>query len=54
MLQGIFGNTSAERVLLYLVQYGAGYGRAIVGTFEDVSVSMALSQLKRFEAADFR
>lgn len=51
MLEGIFGNKSAERVLLYLEQYGEGYGRAIAGTFEDVSVSMALAQLKRFEAA---
>lgn len=51
MLEGIFGNKSAERVLLYLEQYGEGYGRAIAATFEDVSVSMALAQLKRFEAA---
>jgi DNA-binding transcriptional ArsR family regulator len=51
MLKGIFGNKTAERVLLYLEQYGDGYGRAIAATFEDVSVSMALAQLKRFEAA---
>ena len=51
MLEGIFGNKTAERVLLYLEQYGEGYGRAIAANFEDVSVSMALAQLKRFEAA---
>lgn len=51
MLEGIFGNRSAERVLLYLEQYDEGYASAIAATFEDLSVSMALAQLKRFEAA---
>lgn len=51
MLEGIFGNRTAERVLLYLEQYGEGYGRELAAVFEDVSVSMALAQLKRFEAA---
>ncbi len=51
MLEGIFGNRSAERVLLYLEQYGEGYARAIAATFADLTVSMALAQLKRFEAA---
>jgi DNA-binding transcriptional ArsR family regulator len=51
LLEGILGNRTAERVLLYLEQYGEGYARAIAATFEDVSVSMALAQLKRFEAA---
>jgi DNA-binding transcriptional ArsR family regulator len=51
VLEGIFGNRTAERVLLYLEQYGEGYGRGIAATFEDVSVSMAIAQLKRFEAA---
>lgn len=51
MLEGILGNRSAERVLLYLEQYGEGYARAIATNFEDLSVSMALAQLKRFEAA---
>jgi len=51
MLEGIFGNRTAERVLLFLEQYGEGYAREIAGTFGDVSVSMALAQLKRFEAA---
>lgn len=51
MLEGIFGNRTAEKVLLYLDQYGQGYARSIATTFEDVSVSMALAQLRRFEAA---
>jgi hypothetical protein len=51
VLEGIFGNRTAEKVLLYLEQYREGYARSIAGTFEDVSVSMALAQLKRFEAA---
>lgn len=51
MLEGIFGNRTAERVLLFIEQYGEGYAREIAGTFEDVSVSMVLAQLKRFEAA---
>jgi len=51
MIEGIFGNRTAEKVLLYLEQYGEGYARAIATTFDDVSVSMALAQLKRFEAA---
>jgi hypothetical protein len=38
-------------VLLYLEHYGEGYARSIDGTFGDVSVSMALAQLRRFEAA---
>ena len=51
MLEGILGNRSAERVLLYLERYGEGYARRIAATFEDVTTSMALAQLKRFEAA---
>ncbi len=51
MLEGIFGNATAEKVLLYIEQYGEGYARAVSNTFEDVSVSMAQGQLKRFEAA---
>lgn len=51
MLEGIFGNRTAEKVLLFLEQYGDGYAREIAVTFEDLGVSMALAQLKRFEAA---
>ncbi len=51
MLEGIFGNRTAEKVLLFLEQYGEGYAREIAGSFEGVAVSMALAQLRRFEAA---
>jgi DNA-binding transcriptional ArsR family regulator len=51
VLEAIFGNRTAEKVLLYLEQYEEGYARAIVATFGDLSVSMVLAQLKRFEAA---
>lgn len=51
MLEGIFGNRTAEKVLLYLLQYEEGYASAIAKTFEDVSLSMAQNQLERFERA---
>jgi DNA-binding transcriptional ArsR family regulator len=51
MLEGVFGNRTAEKILLYLEQYEEGYARAIAATFGDVSVSMVLAQLKRFEVA---
>jgi DNA-binding transcriptional ArsR family regulator len=50
VLEGIFGNPTAERVLLYLEQYGEGYARAIAATFE-LSLSMVQRQLERFERA---
>jgi DNA-binding transcriptional ArsR family regulator len=49
VLEGIFGNATAEKVLLYLEQYGEGYGKAIADTFEDVSLSMVQRQLERLE-----
>ncbi len=51
MLEGIFGNASAEKVLLYLEQYGEGYATAIARTFDDLSLHMAQRQLDRFERA---
>jgi DNA-binding transcriptional ArsR family regulator len=51
MLEGVFGNSTAERVLLYLEQYGEGYAKAITDTFDDVSLSMVQRQLERFERA---
>ncbi len=51
MLEGLFGNATAEKVLLYLEQYGEAYARAISTNFEDVTLSMAQGQLKRFERA---
>ena len=51
MLEGIFGNASAEKVLLYLEQYEEGYATAIAGTFDGLSLNMAQRQLERFERA---
>jgi hypothetical protein len=51
VLEGIFGNASAENVLLYLEQYGEGYATAIARTFDDLSLYMARRQLDRFERA---
>jgi predicted ArsR family transcriptional regulator len=49
VLEGIVGNPTAERVLLYLEQYGQGYARAIAATF-GISLSMVQRQLARLEA----
>ena len=49
MLEGILGNATAEKVLLYLEQYGEGYGQAIANTFDGVTLSMAQGQLQRLE-----
>ena len=51
MLQGLFGNATAEKVLLYIEQYGEGYAQAITKTFDDVTLSMVQRQLERFERA---
>ena len=51
MLEGLFGNATSEKVLLYLEQYGEGYATRIADTFEGVSVSMVQAQLERFENA---
>ena len=45
MLEGIFGNASAEKVLLYLEQYEEGYATAIARTFDGLSLNMAQRQL---------
>jgi DNA-binding transcriptional ArsR family regulator len=51
MLEGIFGNASAEKVLLYLAQFGEGYATAIARNFDGLSLHMAQRQLERFERA---
>lgn len=51
MLESLFGNATAEKVLLYVEQFGEGYAQAIADTFEDVTYSMAYRQLERFERA---
>jgi hypothetical protein len=50
LLKELFGNATAEKVLLYLEHYGEGYGKAIADTF-GISVHMAQRQLARFERA---
>jgi DNA-binding transcriptional ArsR family regulator len=51
MLEGVFGNATAEKVMLYLARYEEGYALAIANTFEDVSLSMVQGQLQRLEHA---
>lgn len=51
MIEGLLGNATAEKVLLYLEQYGDGYGRAIADTFDGLSLNMVQRQLERFEVA---
>lgn len=49
MLEAIFGNATAEKVLLYIESRGEGYAQAIADTFDDVTLRMAQLQLARFE-----
>jgi hypothetical protein len=51
VLEGLLGNASAEKVLLYLEKYEEGYATAIARTFEDLTLNMAQRQLDRFERA---
>ena len=48
MLEDLLGNRTAERVLLYLANYGEGYAREIAATHGS-SVSVVLKQLARLE-----
>lgn len=48
MLDTLLGNKAAERVLLYLANYGQGYARQIAATHGS-SVSVVLKQLARLE-----
>ena len=50
MLEGILGNATAEKVLLYLEQYEDGYPREIARVF-DTPFNMVFAQLRRFEVA---
>ena len=49
MLEAVFGNATAEKVLLFIESYGDGYAQAIANTFDDVTLRMAQVQLARFE-----
>lgn len=49
MLEALFGSRTAERVLLYLANYGEGYAKQIADTF-GITPSMAAKQLEKLEA----
>jgi hypothetical protein len=48
LLSGLFGTETAEKVLLYLKNYGSGYPRGIATAYE-IPVSQVQRQLERFE-----
>ena len=54
MLEGVLGNATAEKVLLYLEQYDEGYALGIARAFDDLPVSMVQRRLERLEAAGTR
>ncbi len=47
-LRGLFGSEAAEKVLLFIENYGDGYAKKIADTFK-MSVSQAQKQLLKFE-----
>src|SRR5262245_20449582 len=49
MSASIFGNPTAEKILLYIESFGEGYALAIAETYEFPSVSMVQRQLERLE-----
>ena len=51
MIEGLLGNATAEKVLLYLEQYDEGYAKGIADLYEGVTLSMVQRQLARFERA---
>ncbi len=48
MIEVIFGNSTAEKVLLYINVYGEGYAAAMSNLY-NISLSMVQKQLRRFE-----
>jgi DNA-binding transcriptional ArsR family regulator len=50
MLEGLLGNPTAEKVLLFLEQYEEGYAREIAKQFDGIPLSMVQRQLERLEA----
>lgn len=48
MFSALFGNPTAEKVLLYIANYGEGHTRAIATTFK-MSTSQVYQQLVRLE-----
>ena len=45
---GVFGNETAEKVLMFIQNYGSGYSREIARTY-DIPQSMVYKQLIRLE-----
>lgn len=50
MLEGIFGNKTAEKVLLHVFHYGESHASVIAKDFK-VSLNAVIQQLNRFEVA---
>ena len=50
MLEGIFGNKTAEKVLLHIFHYGESHASAIAKDFS-IAVNPIIQQLNRFERA---
>ena len=50
MFEALFGNKSAERVLVYINTRGGGYGREIA-SFYDCSLTSIQKQLEKMELA---
>lgn len=50
MLEGIFGNKTAEKVILHIFHYGESHASAIANDF-DVALNPVIHQLNRFELA---
>lgn len=50
MLEGVFGNKTAEKILLHIFHYGESHASGIARDFE-MSLTTILQQLNRFEAA---
>lgn len=50
MLEGIFGNKSAERILIHIFHYSESHGSEIATEF-DMALNSIIQQLNRFELA---
>jgi len=50
MIEGIFGNLTAEKVLLHIFHYGSIHASAIAKDY-DVALTPIIKQLERFEIA---
>jgi hypothetical protein len=50
MLEGVFGNKTAEKVLLHIFHYGESHASGIAKDF-DIALTPIIQQLNRFESA---